>query len=109
MSVTAAVPAPATTDPCPGGLGEDEARRADLLWAGGLTLLIALLFALIKLLSAAAVPILVALALSYALHPTAGWLERRGLPRTLAVLILFAVIGLAITGALLYLVPAIGQ
>ncbi|MBI5546462.1 MAG: AI-2E family transporter [Deltaproteobacteria bacterium] len=99
----------ASFDPNIGGLTESEARRADLLWAGGLTLSILLIFAMLRFLAPAAVPVLVALAGAYSLDPAADWLERRGLSRTMAVLVLFAVMSLVIAGAMLYLVPAIGS
>lgn len=99
---------PAEPDPNLGGLSETEGRRADLLWAAGVSLALLLIFLVIKVSNGAAVPILVAFAGAYALDPGADWLERRGLSRTVAVLLLFLVIGLAVGAALLYLVPALG-
>ncbi|HEY3452843.1 MAG TPA: AI-2E family transporter [Myxococcales bacterium] len=98
-----------TADPNPGGLSEAEARRADVVWAGSLTALLLALFAVLHWLPTAAVPVLVGLAGAYALDPVADALEKRRLSRTLAVALIFLVIGLAAAGALLYLVPALGH
>lgn len=96
-------------DPNPGGLTESEARRADLVWAGGLATALLGLFAVIHFLPGAAVPVLVGLAGAYALDPVTDTLEKKRLSRTAAVVIVFLVIGVAIAGALLYLVPALGH
>jgi predicted PurR-regulated permease PerM len=53
--------------------------------------------------------VLVGLAGAYALDPLVDALEARKLSRTLAVVVVFLVIGLAIAGILLYLVPALGH
>lgn len=91
-----------------GGLDEASARKADLLWAGGLLISIAAIFALLGLASGAAMPVLVAFAIAYGLDPLIDRLEERGMSRIAAILALFGATGLAIAGALLYLVPAIG-
>jgi predicted PurR-regulated permease PerM len=89
-------------------LTEVEARRADLIWAGGLLLGTLLVFAALKTFPGAAIPVLVSFALAYALDPVVDWFEKRRVPRTLAVLGLFLAFALAVGCAMLYLVPAIG-
>ncbi len=91
-----------------GGLDEASARRADLIWAGGLLLATAAVFALLRVSSGAATPVLVAFALAYSLDPIIDRLEERGLSRAAAIVGLFTATALATLGFLLYLVPALG-
>ncbi|MGC4113384.1 MAG: AI-2E family transporter [Myxococcales bacterium] len=100
---------PPPVDPNPGGLSEAEGRKTDLVWAAGLTALLLSIFGVLSWLPAAAVPVLLGLAFAYALDPVVDALQARRLSRTLAVAVVFLVIGLAVTGALLYLVPALGH
>ncbi|MGI5864342.1 MAG: AI-2E family transporter [Myxococcales bacterium] len=89
------------------GLSEHEARRADLLWAAGITLASVLLFVLLNVSGTAAVPVLVALFIAYALDPIIDWFEARKLSRTLGIVVLVAAVLVALAGFLLYLVPAV--
>ncbi len=91
------------------GLSEAEARRVDLLWAGGLTALILLAIASVHWAPTAAMPVLVSAALAHGLDPLIDWLEKRRLSRTAAIGLLFLVCGAALAGFLLYLVPALGR
>lgn len=50
-------------------------------------------------------PFLVGLVVAYALNPLADWLERRGLPRTLASALIVAMLVLAIVAAAVVLLP----
>jgi predicted PurR-regulated permease PerM len=77
----------------------------DLLWCAGLLAGLALLFALLSLVGGVAVPVLLALAGAYALNPVVTALERRGLSRTLGTSLVYAMGGLLLVGAVLYLVP----
>ena len=89
------------------GLGEHEARRADLVWAAGVVLAFALLFVLLNVSRTAAVPVLVAFGIAYALDPVIDWFEARRLSRTLGIVVLVAAVLFALAGFLLYLVPAL--
>jgi predicted PurR-regulated permease PerM len=53
------------------------------------------------------VPVAVAAIMAYLLDPVVEWLARRGIPRTRAVLVVFAVAVLAVTGILFAVVPQI--
>lgn len=88
------------------GLSEHEARRADLVWAAGLTLGFVLVLVLLNVSRTAALPVLVALFIAYALDPIIDWFEARKLSRTLGIVVLVVGVLVGLAGFLLYLVPA---
>ena len=90
------------------GLSEAEARRADLLWAAGVSVGILLLFVMLSVARGAAGPVFISAFFAYALNPIIGWCEKRGMARNLAILLLFLAMAVAFTGALVYLVPTVG-
>lgn len=90
-------------------LDENEARRIDFIWAltmiGGL----AAVFLLISLFGGVAVPVLLSLAVAYVLNAPVSWLERMGLRRVWGTVAVFAGVALVTTGAVLYLIPVVGD
>jgi predicted PurR-regulated permease PerM len=58
-----------------------------------------------NLLSNVLLPLAFAAILAYILHPLVTWVEKRGLPRAQAVLLVMVVIALAVGGLLLWIVP----
>jgi predicted PurR-regulated permease PerM len=87
------------------GLQEADARRIDFIWAGGVVVALAGVFALIAIFAGVAVPVLLSLALAYIFNPVVTLLERRGLDRTWGAVTVFAAIMLLLTGFVLYLIP----
>lgn len=86
-------------------LPEPEARRIDLLWAGGMVATLGLVFLLIGIFSGVAVPVLLSLALAYSLNPAVTFLERKGLDRTWGATVALGALGLLLAGFILYLIP----
>jgi len=62
--------------------------------------------ALFSFLKAVLVPFIAALILSYVLHPVVNALNRRKVPRTIAVLLIYAVFALSLTVVLMNVIPA---
>ena len=71
--------------------------RATMLFLGGIALLAAAVWILIRIRSLIIV-ILVSLFLSFAIEPAVNWLARRGWRRGVATLAMFALILLAVAG-----------
>ena len=103
--VIAAVPDP--TPPPDVGLPDAVARKADLIWAGGMVLGLGLLFLLLCSTSGVAEPVMLAIAFAYVLNPVVTWLASKGLSRTLATAAVFVAVAVLVAGALLYLVPVL--
>jgi predicted PurR-regulated permease PerM len=76
---------------------------------GGAILLLFLLAFFLYLVRAVAVPFLLALVLAYFLDPAADALERRKVPRTVAVVLVFALFLLVAGGAVAFLAPALRE
>lgn len=66
--------------------------RATILYATGALLLVALAVVLVWALRAIIVPLLVGAFAAYIVIPIVNWMERRGLNRNIAILLLFAVL-----------------
>lgn len=108
----AVVPTTATTVPMGpvaadenSGLPEALARKIDLGWAAGVVGGIGALFLLLSLVRGVSVPVMLALALAYALNPVVTALVKRRMPRTRATALVFAGLVVALTGFGLYLIP----
>jgi predicted PurR-regulated permease PerM len=81
------------------------ATKRLLIFAGALIAILAVLIVYSEIFW----PLLLALAIAYLLDPPVTWLERHGLPRAVGVLVTGLLFLLAMTVALLFLVPAIGN
>lgn len=62
---------------------------------------------LFKLIKAVAIPFLIGVAIAYLLNPVVNLLNRRGVPRAIAVLIIYATFFLVLTVALLNAIPVV--
>lgn len=105
--MVAAVPREPVAPVIPEPRDEAEGRRIDMWWCAAVLGLIALLFASLRLMPGVAVPVFVALSLAYALNPMVTLLANRGLNRVLGTTLVFFAGIVAITGAMLYLVPVV--
>lgn len=72
------------------------------IWWGGVALVLALV---LWVLGGAIMPFLLGMAIAYFLDPVADRLERAGLSRVFAVILITAIVVLALAGALVWLVP----
>lgn len=96
---------PLPSEPPEGALSEPEARRADLYWAGGMVLLLGLVFVALMLFQGVGIPLLLALATAYTLNPVVTWLARGRMTRTLATACVFVALILLLGAFVLYLIP----
>ncbi len=90
------------------GLAEVDARRIDLYWSGGMVAGILLIFLTLSLVKGVSMPVLLALAMAYALNPIVTWLSTKRVKRTLATALVFAFLAVAFVGFSLYLIPTLG-
>ncbi len=81
--------------------------RVDLAWAAAVLGLTCLAFLLLRFVPGVALPVLLSLGLAWALDPLVDLFEARGWSRTLAIVALGGVLGVAIGAALAFLVPAL--
>lgn len=88
-------------------LPEAEGRRVDLAWAATTLGALALTYAVLMLFSGVGVPILVSVALAYALDPLVGRLEAAGLSRGSATIAVLTGLGLGGVAFLTYLIPVL--
>lgn len=88
-------------------LPEAEGRRVDLVWAAATLASLALTYAVLLLFSGVGVPILLSVALAYALDPVVGWLEARGASRSNAALVVLTALAFGGVGFLVYLIPVL--
>src|SRR5437660_8895389 len=72
------------------GLPEQQARRIDLYWSGGMVAAMAFLFFALSLVRGVAVPVVMALIIAYALNPIVSFVESKGLRRRWGALLCFA-------------------
>lgn len=105
VPLPAAVPGVVPSPHEPSRLVESEARRADLIWSALMVGALAAVFLLLSLFSGVGVPVLLALAVAYALNPVVTWLSSRRMSRTAATVISFAALLLAGAGFVTYLIP----
>ena len=87
------------------GLSEAAARKIDLTWAVAVVGGIGLLFLLLSLVRGVSVPVMLALAIAYALNPVVGFLQGRGLKRGVATAVVFFALAVTLSGFVLYLIP----
>ncbi|MHA1559886.1 MAG: AI-2E family transporter [Alphaproteobacteria bacterium] len=78
-------------------------RRQFLFWLGVLVALIIFL----SVFSSILLPFVAGMVLAYLLDPLAGWLQRRGLNRLMATLVILLVFVILFVGALLLLIPVL--
>lgn len=83
--------------------GAPTFRRQVWFWLGALVFLVAFLY----LFSSILLPFVAGAALAYLLDPVADWLERRGLSRTAATLLMLTVFAVFFVLSLVLLVPAL--
>jgi len=83
------------------------AVRVDLAWAAAVVVLTVLAFLLLHAVPGVALPVLLSLAIAWALDPLVDRFERRGWPRTAAILLLGFLLVVVIGAALAFLVPAL--
>ncbi len=95
------VPSPSPPASPEAALSEFEARRIDFAWAGG----VVLVFVLLSLFKGVAVPVLLALAIAYALNPVVTWLEKKRLSRSAGTSLTSGAGALLAVGFVLYLIP----
>jgi predicted PurR-regulated permease PerM len=74
-----------------------------------MVVLVGCTFAMLSLFQGAAVPVLLAVALAYALNPVVSWLTEKNLKRTWATTLVFTVLSLFLFAWVLYLIPALKQ
>lgn len=94
---------PADNQPAPPLTPRQSAGRQFLFWLGVLAALIVFL----SIFSSILLPFVAGMALAYLLDPLADWLERRGLNRLAATLLLLLLFVIIFTGALFLLIPAL--
>ncbi|KQT52942.1 MULTISPECIES: AI-2E family transporter [unclassified Aureimonas] len=80
-------------------------RRQAMFW--GITALVVL--ALLYLFAGILLPFVFGMAIAYFLDPVADWLEKRGLSRLMASLVILLVFIVVLTGTMLVVVPVIGS
>lgn len=87
-----------------------RARRSHLFWQilFGLVMVVGASY-LISQLKEILIPVVIALLLAYLLDPAIDWLEKRGVSRTVAIILLLLGIMIALTAVLLLLVPLLGS
>ncbi|MCC6735696.1 MAG: AI-2E family transporter [Bauldia sp.] len=87
----------------PAGRPQPTFRRQVWFWLGALVVLVAFLFVFSSIL----LPFVAGAALAYLLDPIADWLERRGLSRTAATLLMLVIFAVVFVLILVLLVPAL--
>lgn len=85
-------------------------RRTHLFLQMGFVILLLLgLYFLLKGLSEVVIPLLISFLLAYLLDPIIDWFERRGVNRTVGVLILLAGVAVFVTAFIMFMIPLVGH